>query len=430
MTIKRKIKPVRGAMTGLMLSLCSFTAFAGELADLLRGTLTHPALAARTEQTQAARHELDAATSRYFGSGGLTAETSRYEDQRFVGVLTPSALANPPFARNVSRYGGYYSLPIDLFGAIAASRRAAKQNLAAAELLQRQTVLLQLHDATSSYVRLQSLQHQAEVLRVQRERVQQTVERVAREVQIEKAAAVDLRLAESELARLKSDDLRLNGAIEEAQAVLKEATGSLPITLQATTLTPPSWPAEKVDQALPVSLAETRAEATAAQAKEASRALWPSVSAVVDYFQFDGGGATPDTWSLSARISVPLDPAGWKRASAAQAAAEGTLWEREAARRAVKRQWAALRSAYESAKADSEALQQEIAAREEVVKVQSELQRVGMASLEDFLRQQRDLLDAESRLSEARARAVIAWSAAQVLLGLPAEDYIAALDHP
>jgi len=63
-----------------------------------------------------------------------------------------------------------------------------------------------------------------------------------------------------------------------------------------------------------------------------------------------------------------------------------------------------------------------------VVRAQAELQRVGLASLENFLRQQRDLLEAEARLTQARAGAVISWSAAQVLLGSEPENYIASLD--
>lgn len=73
-------------------------------------------------------------------------------------------------------------------------------------------------------------------------------------------------------------------------------------------------------------------------------------------------------------------------------------------------------------------IDQEVAAREEVVRVQSALQKVGMASLEDYLRQQRDLLDAEARRSQAQEQAVSAWSMAQLLLGAPVEDYIQALN--
>lgn len=78
--------------------------------------------------------------------------------------------------------------------------------------------------------------------------------------------------------------------------------------------------------------------------------------------------------------------------------------------------------------ADSKALDREVAAREEVVRVQFELHRVGLASLEDLLRQQRDLVDAESHRSDARARAVVSWSAVQVLQGAGVEQFIAALE--
>ncbi len=87
-----------------------------------------------------------------------------------------------------------------------------------------------------------------------------------------------------------------------------------------------------------------------------------------------------------------------------------------------------LATAYRSAMADVAALRDEVGAREEVVRVQAELERVGLASLEEFLRQQRDLLDAESRLGAAEAQAVNSWAAAQVLGGTPAETFIARID--
>ena len=60
--------------------------------------------------------------------------------------------------------------------------------------------------------------------------------------------------------------------------------------------------------------------------------------------------------------------------------------------------------------------------------MQGELQRVGITSMEDFLRQQRDLVESESRQAAGRARAIIAWSAAQVLLGTDSESYIAQVE--
>jgi outer membrane protein TolC len=147
-----------------------------------------------------------------------------------------------------------------------------------------------------------------------------------------------------------------------------------------------------------------------------------------EYAQFDGNGQNPDAWSVSARLIIPIDAANWRRADAAKAQARAAMQEQQAAERQARQDWTALQSAYQTARADAEALQAETMARREVVQVQAELQRVGLVSLEDFLRQQRDQLEAEARLTQAQAGAVIAWSAAQVLRGSSTEIYIAGLD--
>jgi len=63
-----------------------------------------------------------------------------------------------------------------------------------------------------------------------------------------------------------------------------------------------------------------------------------------------------------------------------------------------------------------------------VVRVQAELQRVGLASLEDFLRQQRDLLEAEGAVDPDAGGGGHFLVRRQVLLGSESEDYIASLD--
>lgn len=420
------MRPLR-FLAGLALLIVNPPALGGELADLLRDTLTHPGVSASQYQVEAARDQLAAATSRYFGSGGASAETVRYEDLRFVGVLSPATFADPPFARDIARYGLHYSLPIDLTGTLAASKRAAEHDLAAAQLAERQTTLLKVHDATSAYARLQALLRQKDVLAVQRQRVAQTVERVRQQVESEQSSLAELRLAEAELARQQSDEVRLTGAVEEQQAALEEATGRR-LLPGSYVIVLPAWSAQHPEELLPAALAGARADSADAQAREARRALWLSPSIGADYFRFDGDGYAPDTWSLMARVTLPLDPAAWRRASAARAQANAAARALEAAQREVQRSWTALEAAYRAAVADEAALVQEIAARQEVVRVQAELQRVGMASLEDFLRQQRDLLDAESRRADAQVRAVMAWSAAQVLQGTGIQRYLSQVD--
>jgi outer membrane protein TolC len=395
---------------------------------MLRASLAHPSVSASRLQVEAARDLLSAEHDRYWGTGGASVATSRYEDQRFVGVLSPTTLTNLPFDRDITTYGVFYRLPIDLAGAIAAAKRAATHDLTAAQLDERQTSLLTLHSTTSAYVRLQALERRNQVLAIQRERVQQTVERVTQQVVTEQASIAELRLAEAELARLEADEERLAGAVEEALAALEEASGQRGLPA-STDILVPSWPDYPDESLQPVALARARSESATARAEASRRSLLPKVSVGADYFQFESGADTPDAWSINASVTVPLDPAGWKRSSAARAQAEAAEQLQQAALRQSQRNWVTLKASYQAALADAQASAKEIEARQEVVRVQAELQRVGMETLENFNRQQRDLLEAESRRASATANAVISWSAAQVLIGSQPGDYISALDQ-
>lgn len=403
-------------------------AHAGELADLLRESLDHPSVNAAQFTGEARQRDLSAETSRYFGGGALFADASSYEDDRFVGVLTPSAFADPPFARDIRRYGAALAIPLDFAGAIRASRSAAEHDLAAARLAERQAELFKLADTTAAYVQLQALLRQQRVLAVQRQRVTQTVERVKSEVETQQSSLAELRLAEAELSRLGSDEIRLSGAIELAQAALEESSGRPRLVPQSDAIGIPAWVTPDAAEMLPAALARERENTAAAHARATERELWPALSLATDYTQYEGGDYSTDAWGVMVRFNVPIDPSGWRRVSAAKAEAKAASQGALAAERESQRAWTSLATAYRSAMADAAALRAEVTAREEVVRVQAELERVGLASLEEFLRQQRDLLDAESRLRAAEAQAVNSWAAAQVLAGVPSQSFIERLD--
>ncbi len=404
-------------------------AAAGELGDVLRAALAHPAVEARQRQVEGAEGDLSAATAQYFGHGSLIADRTRYEGQRVVGIYVPGQAA--PLLKDdaIVRYGVSYALPVDVFGVIAASREKLKNNLAAAELLARQETLLRLHQAGNAYVRKQALQAQANALRIQRERVEASAERVRKEAELGRAAEIDVRLAQSEVARISADEARLKGLMGEARADLIDASGIDPET-GSLRIPVPEWRPCDADATLSARLADKRARAAEASASEVRRNLLPSFSLGADYYNNKGGGGDMDTWSLMGRMSVPLDAGAYLRSSAEGARALAAEDDRRAALRAAKRQIAALQSAYDSARADAEALDKEIAYRSEVVDVDQERWRLGAQTLENLLRQRRDLLDAQYRFADARARAAAAWSSAQVLAGTPPETYIAQWDKP
>ncbi|MBS4095810.1 MAG: TolC family protein [Sulfuricella sp.] len=401
---------------------------AGELGELLRDTLHHPQIEAAQSLKNAAQAQQDAATGRYLGSVVASSGWHRYEGIRVVGVYVPGQPGLPLTADRIVQTGVNYSLPVDLFGVIAANRERAKQDVSAAELVSQQQALLKLHQSAAAYLTLRALQKQREELGFYRQRVEATILRVRQEVELGKTAGVEARYAESELARLIADEALLKGNLAQTQAELAEASGRESF-LPSVGVTPlPAWEDIPFGDTIPARLAQSREGAARAQADEGRRALLPQVSLDANYFRNSGGGDDRDTWAFGGVISLPLGVSQYQQSAAQKHSAQAAVDQARAALRDAERQLVGLRAAYESANADVSALEKEILYREEVVKVQREMQRLGSQTLENLFRHERDLLDAQFRMAQSQARAVVSWSAAQVIAGMPAETYIAKLD--
>lgn len=423
---RRMLQSVLGLM-GLALGL---PASGGELGDLLRAALQHPQIRAAFSQREAAQAQKDAATGRYFGNAALSTGWHSYEGRRVVGVFTPGTPGVPLISDTINQTGLSYSLPVDIFGVIAASRERAQHDLDAAGLLARQQTLLKLHQASSAYLTLQALLEQRAALAAYRQRVEATHRRIQKEVALGKAAGVDARYAESELARLVANEAVLSGSVAQAQADLAEATASRGDFLPSrSAIQVPAWLDAAPDATLPAQIALARRESVLAQAEESRHALLPSVSLDANYFRNTaGGGDHRDTWALGGVVSLPLGLSQYKQAEAQRLNARAASEQSEAAARDSARQLASLRAAYNSARADAAAMEKEVAYREQVAAVQREMQRLGNQTLENLFSHERDLLDARYRLAQAQARAAVSWSAAQVLSGLPSATYIAEMD--
>lgn len=403
-------------------------AWASELGDVLRETLRHPQIEAAQAAKGAAQAQQDAATGRYMGAAVASAGWHRYEGARVVGVFVPGQPGVPLASNRIVQSGVNYSLPVDLFGVIAANRERAKHDVAASELVLQQQTLFKLHQAASAYLALRALLMQREALGFYRHRVEATIRRVMQEVELGKSAGVDARYAESELARLVADEAVLQGNIAQVQADLAEASGRESFLPHAKNVPLPGWEETAFSETIPARLAQAREGAARAQADEGRRALLPQVSLDANYFRNSGGGDDRDTWAFGGVISLPLGATQYHQADAQKLTARAAADLARAALRDAERQLAALRAGYASAKADIQAMEKEIAYREEVVAVQREMQRLGSQTLENLFRHERDLLDARYRLALSQARAQISWSAAQVIAGISAETYIAKLD--
>lgn len=421
------------ALLSAGLLLVAAAAQATPLAEVLEAARLHPSIRARQSQAQAAQLDVEAARQRYLGRGSLIADQTRYDEQRIVGAFYPGQPSPVRLDDTITRYGLTYSVPIDLFGVIDAARSRALANQTSAELLAQQEVLLRQHQALAAYVRQQASLAQHVALTVQRQRVQTTLTRIEQELALGRVAGVDLKLAQSNLARLHADEARLQGSIGDARAELMDASGQ-DYAVDAGMTPAPPWSASTPEQALTVRLAQNRSDALQQASLEAQRSQRPAIHVAADYLHNRGGSGDTPTWALGLRLALPLDASAHTRAQADAARAAAAQDEAAASRQTAQRQFSALHAAYNSALADAQALEQEVAARDAVLQVEQERWQLGAQTLENLLRQRRDLLDAQYRLADARARAVLAWSSAQVLGGTDPQNYIAqlqlAMQHP
>ncbi|OIP19914.1 MAG: hypothetical protein CO105_03910 [Comamonadaceae bacterium CG_4_9_14_3_um_filter_60_33] len=415
-------------LAGLAMALClPLSLHANPVGDVLQAALTHPAVRSRQAQLQAAELDESAAAARYFGRGNLLLDQTNYEGKRVVGYFYPGQPTPALLDDNISRVGISYSLPIDLFGVIAASREKAQGNREALALLARQEQLLRLNQAASALGRKQALQLQAQALTIQRQRVEASVGRIRQEVDLGRTAGVDLTLAESDLARLLAEEARLQGQLSDTRADLLDASGQDP-EVGTQVLTAPAWQDVEPDQTLAVRIAQARLLSLQASSRETSRNLLPALSLGADVFSNHGGGSDMTTHAIALRLNMPLDVSSFKRANADAVRAMVAEEDVATARQTARRQWQSLHSFYNSAQADAHALAKEVGYRTEVVAVEEKKWELGSQTLENLLRQRRDLLDAQYRLADARWRSLNAWSQAQVLAGTEPAQYIATLN--
>ena len=411
-----------------LLALVSVSAQAGDLADLLLASLEHPRAVARAGDVAAAGDDLKAAEARYYGQGSLVAGLSRFEHPRVVGMFTPGDPTPADTSRNIARAGVVYSLPVDVFGVVAKARERAESNLQAARLIAAQDRLSRLHQTAAAWFRLQALDRQSEALAKLKASVTASRDRLTKEVTLGKSARVVQRLAESEYQRVLADEAQLAAQIDTALAELEEASGqrrrpadpAIPL---------PAWRETALAETLPVKLAATRATTARARAEESRRGNRPQLSLNGSWFDQHGGGADNTVWEAGLQLAVPLTPSGWRASDAEAARARVAEDERSAVERDTTKQLASLKAAYDSARATVAALEAESTYRTEVVTVERERTRLGAQTLENLLRTERDLLDAEYRLASSRAQAAYAWSAAQVLAGVPEAEYIETLER-
>ena len=405
---------------------------AESLPDLLQSVLDHPSIQARRAQSMAAEYQVKAESAKYFGSGSLGATETHFGDDQFMGAFTPASFRNPSFTQNQLEYGANYSLPIDLTGIISANRARAQSDLTIAHLLERQEILMKLHQTLTAWVRLQAISEKKHALNLEQQRVSSTVKRINGEVQAGLLPISDLTLAQSETARNNADQVHLQGERSQLIAMLEDMAGH-PIDMSAvdnpaSKIRIPSWLVESDHSNILTQIAAQKEISAEQSALVSSRSLLPSLTANAGYTRYNGGGLSENNWYVAARISLPINPSAWHQRDAANALAAAARESKQATERESIRNTMQLKANYETAAAEIKALQQEAKYRQAIVAVQDELAKVGNITTEDVLRHERDLISTVSKLADAKADAITAWSAEQVLNGQDPQSYTHAIN--
>ncbi len=407
----------------------SGSARGGELGELLRAALGNPSVSASRSLAEGAEAQAGAARGRYLGQAQISYGRHHYEGPRVVGYYAPGTLPAPLLANTVDVTGFSYVLPIDIFGQVSAAVDKAGGEAEAARLSFRRQQLAKLHQTLGDYYTLQALERRREAMSAYRGWVEATVKRLDAEVKLGRAAPVQARYAQSQLARLQSDETQLTGDIAATQANLAEATGQADFLPRAATVPLPSWRDAPAEETLTAKTAKARESSAQAAAREARSNLLPQVALDAAYsYNAAPGGDNRETWGYGATISLPLGVAAFRQADAARANAMAAQDTTRATLREAESAIRALRAQYDAARSETTALEKEVGYREEVVKVEREMQQLGNQTLENLFRHEDDLLEARTRLAQAQARVAASWSGMQMLAGTDPDAYIAALD--
>jgi outer membrane protein TolC len=414
---------------GILGSLLSVPSFGNELGALLRSTLDNPAVSSSRLQAEAANLQTDAAKGRLYGQAAVGYGLRRYEGPHVVGYYAPGTLPAPLIDRDIGVLGVSYSVPIDVFGQIAATVEKASNQAIAADLAYRRQQLAKLHQTLGAYYTLYALQHRQQALIAYRGWVESMAKRLKEEVALGRSAPVQASYAESQLARLQSDETQLRGDLLATQASLAESSGKPDVVAETGQVPIPELKDASSQDALSVRIAKAGEQSALAAVKEARANLMPQVSLDSNFGKnYAGGGGSRDTWSVGVNITLPLGVSSYRQLDAARAAAMASQDATLASQREADAALSGLSAQYNAARSEIVALEKEVTYRSELVKVEQQMHRLGNQTLENLFRHEDDLLESTTRLALAQAKAAAAWSGIQMLIGTEPDSYITALD--
>ena len=388
------------------------------LLDVVRLALAErPALGAAAAARDAAGADRARAASEWWPHLSLQAGVTHFDEPMLVYPLHSFDVEAIRFDRTLvdATLGARWTLFEG--GARRARNRGADAGLRAAEAALEATADATIALAVAAYADVVAARQTLEAHDLRLTALEAERKRVARALAEGAAAGVELARSDAALASARADRVAAASALEIATGDLARLVG-LPEATLAGRLAHASpaldlAPLPESATSPAVEQARWNARAAAAAADAARAAWWPEVStrgAWIERGAAEQSDSFTGEWQLGLRLDWALFTGGARAAAIARAEAERVLAEERLAQTELDRDAAVqrARAAFERAVARAEALEEAVAARVEVARVERLALDVGAGVQPDWLDAEADLLDARAALVRARADSLVA----------------------
>ena len=388
------------------------------LLDVVRLALAErPALGAAAAARDAAGADRARAASEWWPQLSLQAGVTHFDEPMLVYPLHSFDVEAIRFDRTLvdATLGARWTLFEG--GARRARNRGADAGLRAAEAALEATADATIALAVAAYADVVAARQTLEAHDLRLTALEAERKRVAQALAEGAAAGVELARSDAALASARADRVAAASALEIATGDLARLVG-LPEATLAGRLAHASpaldlAPLPESATSPAVEQARWNARAAAAAADAARAAWWPEVStrgAWIERGAAEQSDSFTGEWQLGLRLDWALFTGGARAAAIARAEAERVLAEERLAQTELDRDAAVqrARAAFERAVARAEALEEAVAARVEVARVERLALEVGAGVQPDWLDAEADLLDARAALVRARADSLVA----------------------
>lgn len=372
---------------------------------------SHPSIGAARAQREADAAGVREARAAWFPSLSVSGSVVQYEEPM---VVTPihglTSGQTPPFDETLVQGVGTLGYTVWDGGARGARIDGARNRAAASDAAVEESRQIVLAEVVGAYLHVLGTDRVLDAHDRRVEALEAERDRVIRLREVGRAADVERLRVDAALASAEAERSRLRAELETAERGLARLVGLSPAETRVVRLRSPAPTADPVpERDSIVSLAGTgnpsllrareEREAASAGARIARSTRWPSVELAGQLFnRGSAGGGFQKEWSAGLQVSVPLFTGGATGSRIARAEAES-----DAAGEKARYAELQVEDAVDRAISAMEEADARVTSLDAAVEASAEVARIEGLRLGTGRGVQKDYLDAEATLLEARA---------------------------